>query len=192
MNPLLDHDDFQKSRKALMITACTLLILSSIHIVGDSISVWGINIRFERDSFIALGGLGLIYFTYVFILRGMEHAVTQRIYEEGVRLKNLKEYFLEDEQNDLFRRSYKYERAERRIRYYEVVQSMAKLLVLVSIDLVIPVIFSAWVLSHVSASEKIENFIRRSSSANLVGLQIDYAPSFQFKQNAFSQPDDPI
>lgn len=79
MYPLLDHDDFAKSRKALLATSAFLLLLNHLQIVGDNITILGLNLKIDRNVILGFGSLFLIYFSYAFIIRGVEQYFASRL-----------------------------------------------------------------------------------------------------------------
>ncbi|ASP90475.1 hypothetical protein CDO25_04205 [Sinorhizobium meliloti] len=81
MHPLLDHDDFAKSRKALIATAAFLLLINQLQIAGESIDVSGLTLKIDRDTVVGFGSLFLVYFTYVFIVRAFDQVMSSRIVE---------------------------------------------------------------------------------------------------------------
>jgi len=81
MHPLLDHDDFAKSRKALIATAAFLLLVNQLQIAGESIDVSGLTLKIDRDTVVGFGSLFLVYFTYVFIVRAFDQVMSSRIVE---------------------------------------------------------------------------------------------------------------
>jgi len=70
--PLLDHDDFKKSRKAVIVTAIGLLAISKLVEVNGETKVLGIKIVADKDILVASTFAALCYFLYVFIFRTYE------------------------------------------------------------------------------------------------------------------------
>ncbi|WP_457586110.1 hypothetical protein [Ensifer canadensis] len=81
MYPLLDHDDFTKSRKALMATAAFLLLVDHLQIVGESVAIAGLTFKLDKNAVIGFGSLFLLYFAYVFIVRAIEQSMSARLAE---------------------------------------------------------------------------------------------------------------
>ena len=79
MYPLLDHDDFSKSRKALLATSAFLLLLSHLQIVGESVTVSGLTFKIDRTVFMGFGSIFLVYFSYAFVMRAFELYFSKRI-----------------------------------------------------------------------------------------------------------------
>lgn len=73
MFPFLDHDDFKKSRKAVIITSIGLLAISKlIHVDGET-SVLGMRITADKSVLVASAFTSLMYFLSVFIFRIFEY-----------------------------------------------------------------------------------------------------------------------
>ncbi|MDX0834008.1 hypothetical protein GOD82_29775 [Sinorhizobium medicae] len=89
MHPLLDHDDFAKSRKALIATAAFLLLVNHLQIAGESIAISGLTLKIDRNTVIGFGSLLLVYFTYVFVIRAIEQSLSVRISEIRQDLEKL-------------------------------------------------------------------------------------------------------
>ncbi|TBH58558.1 hypothetical protein ELG65_09115 [Rhizobium leguminosarum] len=89
MYPLLDHDDFAKSRKALMATAAFLLLVSHLQILGDSINVSSLTLKIDRSVVIGLGSVFLLYFSFVFIIRSVELYFSTWLEDIHKKLTNL-------------------------------------------------------------------------------------------------------
>lgn len=69
MYALLDHEDITKSRKALIACSLALIILHSFDVAGQKIDIFGLKISFDKNTSLALCGLFVLYFLYVFIIR---------------------------------------------------------------------------------------------------------------------------
>ena len=74
----LDHDDFKKSLKAFIITSSSLLIINHLNITGSSLNFFGFKLEIDKSSAIAIGGMALLYFIYVFIIRSYEYLAEYR------------------------------------------------------------------------------------------------------------------
>ncbi|MDW5314337.1 hypothetical protein [Rhizobium sp. PL01] len=79
MYPLLDHDDFAKTRKALVATAAFLLLINHLQIVGESITILGLNLKINKSTINGFGSLFLLYFIYVFIVRAIEKNLSSKL-----------------------------------------------------------------------------------------------------------------
>jgi hypothetical protein len=72
MYAFMDHEDFVKSRKALLSTSFILLVIQIFEISGNNIDVFGLNINFNRNASIGLASLFVIYFLFIFVLRALD------------------------------------------------------------------------------------------------------------------------
>lgn len=92
MYALMDHEDIIKSRKALMVTSLFLIILHSFQISGQTINIFGLEAKFDKELSLGLCGLAVFYFLYIFILKVVESKVFEAI---EFRIQNYK-LLLED------------------------------------------------------------------------------------------------
>ncbi len=69
MYTVLEHDDLQKSRRALMATSFFILFIFHIEIVKSELSVFGLSVNIDKNHIIGLSSLLDIYLLCVFVLR---------------------------------------------------------------------------------------------------------------------------
>lgn len=71
---MLDHDNFLQSRKALMVTSATVLLLHNLDIKGSVVELSGLTLNLDRGVLVGFTSLFLLYFFAVFIIRGLEYS----------------------------------------------------------------------------------------------------------------------
>lgn len=93
MYALMDHEDIGKSRKALLATSVLLLILHSFQIAGQTINIFGLEAKFDKELSLGLCGLAVVYFLYVFIMRVAEskflETIESRITQHKTKLEDI-------------------------------------------------------------------------------------------------------
>jgi len=87
----MDHDDFTKTRKALLATSAFLLLVNHLQISGDSLTVVGLMFKLDKSVILGFGSLFLIYFIYAFAFRAFELYMTRKITEVRQGLKEVRE-----------------------------------------------------------------------------------------------------
>ena len=78
MIAFLDHDEFVKTRKALLIASITLLTLVGLEVQGDNVSFLGLEISFDKDLFVAGLKIANAYLLFVFLLQAVGLVTIQR------------------------------------------------------------------------------------------------------------------
>jgi hypothetical protein len=78
MQPLLDHEDFVKSRKALLASSSFLLLAQHISTSGGNGAITVMSLQIDHGVFIGLGCLSVLYFAWVFLFRSVEQATSLR------------------------------------------------------------------------------------------------------------------
>jgi hypothetical protein len=68
MIAFLDHEDFSKARRALMISAMTLLILQNLTVSGDAVGILGLQVEYNQQLFVFILKLSTFYLLYVFTI----------------------------------------------------------------------------------------------------------------------------
>ncbi|MBX5268567.1 hypothetical protein HJB99_07730 [Rhizobium sp. NLR17b] len=91
MYPLLDHDDLQKSRKALLATSALLIILHELKFSAGAIDVGGLKFAIDQGVVVGFATVFLFYFAYVFILRAVEFSFSTRLDTLKRQLEEYKE-----------------------------------------------------------------------------------------------------
>ncbi|MBX4884020.1 hypothetical protein HJA90_10540 [Rhizobium bangladeshense] len=95
MYPLLDHDDLQKSRKALLATSALLIVLHELKFSAGAIDVGGLKFALDQGVLVGFATVFLFYFGYVFILRAVEFSFSTRL---DTLKRQLEEYKVRQEQ----------------------------------------------------------------------------------------------
>ncbi|MCC2608845.1 hypothetical protein [Neorhizobium petrolearium] len=162
MYPLLDHDDFAKSRKALMATAAFLLLINHLQIVGDSVTVSGLTLRVDRSAVIGFGSLFLAYFSYVFIVRALEQYFSTRVAEVHQDLLQLmeevKQFYGERAligKEEEFRG-----RASARMSDINRISRFIRISVMLGLEVAPPILFAVYTVYAVGAGAAISSFLR--------------------------------
>lgn len=143
MYPLLEHEDFQKSRKALMATSAFVLLLHNFQIAGTVIEISGLKLNFDREVVVGFASLFLVYFTYVFVVRASEYFLTgrhQEILDLEKELSDRRAVHLEAFKKDPYGKSaleFEYHRARS-----TVILRFLRLLALFTVDLAPPLVFA--------------------------------------------------
>ncbi|MGW6778318.1 hypothetical protein ACWF50_09730 [Brucella pseudogrignonensis] len=75
MYAFMDHEDFVKSRKALISTSFILLIIQIFEFSGSQIDIFGLVVKFNKNVSIGLSSLFVIYFLFIFIMRALDGRV---------------------------------------------------------------------------------------------------------------------
>lgn len=78
MQPLLDHEDFNKSRKALLASAALLLLAQHVSLTDSGQKITLMSLQIEHGAILGLGCLSVLYFSWVFIFRCFDQAVLIR------------------------------------------------------------------------------------------------------------------
>ncbi|AXT26591.1 hypothetical protein D1823_08360 [Ruegeria sp. AD91A] len=95
----LDHDDFKKSRKAVIITSVSILLASTFEFSNQTLKILGLEAKFDIANLIVLLKLSLLYFFSVFLLKLLaegasvyESTLLTR-YESGTPSERLKKIY---------------------------------------------------------------------------------------------------
>lgn len=91
MISIIDHDDFKKSRKSVMVTSILLIASSSFGIETSTADFFGVRFQIDEGSIRALLSLSLCYFLYVFSFRAFEYYGEIEINEATFVMKELDE-----------------------------------------------------------------------------------------------------
>lgn len=64
-----DHDDFKKSRAALLSTSVILFLFSRVNLQSDTMDIFGLKIGVSKDELVFFWQLVVLYFGYVFLIK---------------------------------------------------------------------------------------------------------------------------
>lgn len=76
MQPLLDHEDFIKSRKSLLASSSLLLLLQHVSSSDDVETITFMSLQIKQSALIGFSSLSVCYFAWVFLLRSVEQVIT--------------------------------------------------------------------------------------------------------------------
>ncbi|MBP2540393.1 hypothetical protein J2768_002830 [Agrobacterium tumefaciens] len=193
MQPLLDHEDFTKSRKALLASSSFLLLAQHVSTSGGADTISIMSLRISHEALIGLGCLSVLYFAFVFIFRSLEHSTSLRDDLEETLLpkvagreaeyRNAIETYARAEQAHFDPlEADEHERSDRlaalrqnkvraQILYLKAKNRIERRLRLrmalfYLVDLLPPIILTAWVLSRLNPLETMSAFLVPSRSLN--------------------------
>jgi hypothetical protein len=76
MQPLLDHEDFVKSRKALLVASLFLLLTQHVNWIGAGGAIAIMSLQIDHNAITGLACLTAIYFCWVFLFHSAERAAS--------------------------------------------------------------------------------------------------------------------
>lgn len=68
MSAMMEHDDFRKSRRALIVSSAFLFIVSSLEFRSDEIDVLGLKFGIDQEKVVSLCSATVLYFLYIYIV----------------------------------------------------------------------------------------------------------------------------
>lgn len=172
MYPLLDHEDFQKSRKALMATSAFVILVHKLHFTGSTIQISGVNLSIDTEVLTGFSNLFLLYFLYVFLMRAFDHYVSgsfervlarieeikaarKEIEERHARLAN-KQRLIATEEDEERRFS---DQMQSLLYIYPQLAKFSRASVVIGVDLIPAIFLAAWALKSAGSLNAILTFL---------------------------------
>lgn len=160
MYSLLDHDDFAKSRKALLATCASLLLVGHLQIVGESLTILGLTFKLDRTVLIGFGSIFLIYFTYAFVVRSTELYFSRRIGAVQRRLAELVNEIRNVDTVAIHLVEEMLQKINETVVSLEDTTSYLQVRVLIGLEIAPPLLLAAYTAYNVSAIESSIRFFR--------------------------------
>ena len=64
---LSEHQSFTSARRSLLITSCLVILFSGSQIMGDSVNLLGLSLKFSKDNLVFLLRLASAYLLWAFL-----------------------------------------------------------------------------------------------------------------------------
>lgn len=64
---LADHDNFIKTRRALIVSAVGVIVVTRLHLKNDVINIFDLQLLVSQDQLVKFGIMVTLYFCYLFI-----------------------------------------------------------------------------------------------------------------------------
>jgi len=86
---VLEHDDFKKSRRALIASSVVLFVFSELTLLTNEIEIFKLKLLIDQSKLVVFSACTTLYFVYIFLIRAKEYVTIATALEPEKQLRLL-------------------------------------------------------------------------------------------------------